>query len=308
MNLMSMLSGNGFIMCNKDLAREVSLNASIIFGQLCSSHESFRQKGMLTVHEGKEYFFLVSDKIQEETTLSYKLQAKAIKELQNAGYLEVMKKGIPAKNFYHITDKVYDRILEGKSSSAQKEELIKSTPESPKSPENIDMISVAQKETLGVTNEPSRELPTGTYINKKKEKEIYNKNKENLNPNPVNIYDVIQDTTLPRSIQNKIRVMIASESVQLNVKQVLQIEDAYNHQKSKGYIVPDCAPDYPEALNDYEFASTLEKMLKTVPDIHNMKGMIQQWIKTAYTYKKNEHQPISFSGHKNPNFYNWLEE
>lgn len=306
MNLMSMLSGNGFIMCNKDLAREVSLNASIIFGQLCSSHESFRQKGMLTVHEGKEYFFLVSEKIQEETTLSYKLQAKAIKELQTAGYLEVMKKGIPAKNFYHITDKVYDRILEGKSSSAQKEELIKSTHEVDKSSENVDMTSIDHRETLEVTNGPDSNVPEGTYINKKKEKEIYNKNKENHNLNLVDIYEVLQDTSLPKSIMNKIRVMIATNSVHLTAEQILQIEGAYHHQRSKGYIIPDCSPDYPEALNDYEFAGTLEKMLKTVPDIYNMPGMIQQWTKIAYTHKKDGLQSIGASKDESK-LYNWLE-
>ena len=76
MNLMSMLSGNGFIMCNKDLAREVSLNASIVFGQLCSSHESFRQKGMLTVHEGKEYFswYLKRFKKKQPCRINFKLR------------------------------------------------------------------------------------------------------------------------------------------------------------------------------------------------------------------------------------------
>ncbi|MGE6416064.1 hypothetical protein ACQKDD_18030 [Planococcus kocurii] len=308
MNLMSMLSGNGFIMCNKELAREVSLNASIIFGQLCSSHESFRQKGMLTIYENKEYFFLISEKIQEETTLSYKLQAKAIKELQSAGYLEVIKKGIPAKNFYHITDKVYDRVLEGKSSSDQKEQLSAPTVQEIETAENVDMTSVDQKETLEMTNEHSRYLPEGTYINKKKEKEIYNNKNKNLNLNTVDIYEVLQDTSLPKLIQNKIKVMIASKTIKLTIQQVLQIENSYNHQKSKGYIIPECASDYTEALNDYEFANTLEKMLKSVPDIHNMQGMIQKWTKIAYTFKKDEHHPIELGNIKSSKFYNWLEE
>lgn len=56
MKLMSLLSGKGFVMFNKELAHEVSVNGAIIFGQLCSSYESFGSKKMLTVREGKEYF------------------------------------------------------------------------------------------------------------------------------------------------------------------------------------------------------------------------------------------------------------
>ncbi|WP_252196991.1 hypothetical protein [Bacillus toyonensis] len=72
MKLISVLSGNGFVMYNKALAHTVSVNGAIIFGQLCSSYESFGSKGMLTIKGGKEYFFLTSDTLEEETALSYK--------------------------------------------------------------------------------------------------------------------------------------------------------------------------------------------------------------------------------------------
>ncbi|MEK5359194.1 hypothetical protein ACPOM7_26700 [Peribacillus castrilensis] len=58
MNLLSILGGNAFVMFNKELAHEVSVNGAIIFGQLCSSYESFGSKKMLTVRDGKEYFYL----------------------------------------------------------------------------------------------------------------------------------------------------------------------------------------------------------------------------------------------------------
>lgn len=44
-------------MYNKELAHTVSVNGAIIFGQLCSSYESFGSKGMLTVKDEREYFF-----------------------------------------------------------------------------------------------------------------------------------------------------------------------------------------------------------------------------------------------------------
>ncbi|CAM3799304.1 hypothetical protein [Mesobacillus zeae] len=81
MKLISILSGKGFVMYNKELAHKVSVNGAIIFGQLCSSYESFGSKGMLTIRDNNEYFFLTSETIQEETALTYKQQMKAIKEL-----------------------------------------------------------------------------------------------------------------------------------------------------------------------------------------------------------------------------------
>ncbi|SFA81882.1 MULTISPECIES: hypothetical protein [unclassified Bacillus (in: firmicutes)] len=74
MKLVSLLSGRGFVMYNKELAHKVSVNGAIIFGQLCSSYESFGSKEMLTIRDGKEYFFLTAETLEEETALTYKQQ------------------------------------------------------------------------------------------------------------------------------------------------------------------------------------------------------------------------------------------
>lgn len=120
MNVLSILGGNAFVMFNKEIAREVSVNGAIIFGQLCSSHESFGSKNMLTSHEGKEYFFLTSEVIEEETALTYKQQLKAIKDLEAAGYIQTIIMGSPAKKYFHITDKIFEQF---KSNSDKREDL-----------------------------------------------------------------------------------------------------------------------------------------------------------------------------------------
>ncbi|MCK2005510.1 hypothetical protein MZM54_29580 [[Brevibacterium] frigoritolerans] len=56
MKLLSILGGNAFVMFNKELAHEVSVNGAIIFGQLCSSYESFGSKNMLSTYKGENYF------------------------------------------------------------------------------------------------------------------------------------------------------------------------------------------------------------------------------------------------------------
>ncbi|MEJ9232241.1 hypothetical protein LAV79_22855 [Peribacillus butanolivorans] len=104
MKLLSILGGNAFVVFNKQLAHEVSVNGAIIFGQLCSSYESFGKKNMLTNRNGKEFFFLTSEVIEEETALTYRQQVKAIKDLEEAGFIEAIIMGSPARKYFHITD------------------------------------------------------------------------------------------------------------------------------------------------------------------------------------------------------------
>lgn len=180
MKLMSLLSGNGFVMFNKELAHEVSVNASIIFGQLCSSYESFRSKNMLTVRDGKEYFFLTSETLEKETALSYKLQLKATKELADADYIQTKLMGVPSKKFFHITDKIRQDLLSTPSSS-KREDLSTATTQG-NSALNSDS-SYSQREHLGMTNGNGKLLQMGSTIKKKNKKEKDNNKNDNFNCN-----------------------------------------------------------------------------------------------------------------------------
>ncbi|MFJ7471671.1 hypothetical protein ACIQWI_24400 [Peribacillus frigoritolerans] len=121
MNLLSILGGNAFVMFNKELAHEVSVNGAIIFGQLCSSYESFGSKNMLSTYKGENYFYLTSEIIQEETALSYKQQVKAIKDLEAAGYIKTVIMGSPGRKYFHITNKIMEQFTE--FSSDKREDL-----------------------------------------------------------------------------------------------------------------------------------------------------------------------------------------
>jgi len=177
MKLMSILSGQGFVMYNKQLAKSVSVNAAIIFGQLCASYESFNNKGMITVKDTKEYFFLTSDTLEEETALTYKQQLKAIKDLEQANYIETKLMGVPSKKYFYITDKIIQELFdEGKFSSDKREDLERTS----------DQEAVGQKvtpssdkrETLGMPKGNSKPVQKGSSIKKKNKKEK-DKNKKN---------------------------------------------------------------------------------------------------------------------------------
>ncbi|MBS4188624.1 hypothetical protein KHA94_00105 [Bacillus sp. FJAT-49705] len=191
MNLMLILSGKGFVMYNKELAHKVSANGAIIFGQLCSSYESFGSKGMLTVRDGKEYFFLTIETLEEETALSYKQQMKAVKDLEEAGYIETRNMGVPQKRHFHITDKIIKELL---SSSDKREELnIPSNivPSPSSGAPNLD-----QRERLVLLKGNDNNCQKVSNIKKKNKKEQDKDNNNNLvNKEMVNNDKIIHKLT-----------------------------------------------------------------------------------------------------------------
>lgn len=166
-------------MYNKALAHTVSVNGAIIFGQLCSSYESFGSKGMLTIKDGKEYFFLTSDTLEEETALSYKQQLKAIKELEQAGYIETKVMGVPSKKYFSITDKIVQELLsEVNPSSDKREELDISA--NLETAQQESESSLSKREILGLPKGNGKPVQKGSTIKKKNKKEQDKNNKDNI--------------------------------------------------------------------------------------------------------------------------------
>ena len=227
MKLISLLSGNGFVMFNKELAHKVSVNGAIVFGQLCSSYESFGNKDMLTVRDGKEYFFLTAEVLEEETALSYKQQLKATKELEDAGYIETKVMGVPSKKYFHITKKIEQDLFEESARSAKRAELNISM-DSDIEPQTDDS-SYDKKEYLDVTKEHSKPLQKGSTIKNKKEKDKNIKNNSNCNfkessledkeqvlkPKPTEFITAEQTTTTRKTgyvPEDEFRVLLTGES------------------------------------------------------------------------------------------------
>jgi hypothetical protein len=185
MKLMSVLSGKGFVMYNKELAHSVSVNGSIIFGQLCSSYTSFGSKGMLTARDGKEYFFLTIETLAQETALSYKQQMKAVKDLEEDGYIETRNMGVPQKRHFHITDKIVNELL---SSSDKREEL--NIPPNIEPSETVGTPRLAKRERLDLPKGEDNNCQKVSNIKKKNKKEQYKDNNNfNCNYKELSIYE-----------------------------------------------------------------------------------------------------------------------
>lgn len=125
--------------------------------------------------------------------------------------------------------------------------------------------------------------------------------KDNPNLKEIDPINILWHLDMPMHIKNKIKIMIADKSINLSVKQVQEIGDAYNYQISNKYIKPDCEADDLTGINDKEFRWTLEKMLLTVPghEIGSMRAIIDKWVKLAYDFKVKKGTRF---------LYDWLED
>ena len=94
----STLQNTAFIQINKKIARLVGIKAAVLLGELVSRHTYFETREWLK----EDGFFAVSDHLKAETTLSYKEQKTAIKELTKFNLIEVERVGLPSKLYFYI--------------------------------------------------------------------------------------------------------------------------------------------------------------------------------------------------------------
>lgn len=131
-----------------------------------------------------------------------------------------------------------------------------------------------------------------------------NEGNNNLNPNP--IYDDLWNTNLPIKLKQWIKVKIVDKKLLLTSEQILLLEDAYKYQIQNGWIIPDCDSEYQGAINDREFTGSIAKMLDTVKDIQNIRGLVQDWVRKAFDYKATNLLKLSYQ--REVPFYNWLDQ
>ena len=99
MNILELLSSNSYLTVNKALARKVGLEAAALFADLAGSQLYWNNQKEL---EYSEWFFRTREQIEEQTTLSAKVQLRCIKILVDAGLVQTKLKGLPAVTHYLI--------------------------------------------------------------------------------------------------------------------------------------------------------------------------------------------------------------
>jgi hypothetical protein len=94
---LKLLAGNNFRVYNYEIAKQIGVNEAILFADLVSKYNYFRDKGALT-NDG--FFFSTADDIYETTALTRKQQEKSLRGL--AEFVETKVKGVPAKKHFRL--------------------------------------------------------------------------------------------------------------------------------------------------------------------------------------------------------------
>lgn len=96
-----LVAANNYISYNKVIAKKFGLEATIVFGELCS---------IANIYNDKE-FYCRKEQIEEDTCLSEDAVRRAIRFLALCGAITITKKGVPCKNYYTINIQAVCDIL-----------------------------------------------------------------------------------------------------------------------------------------------------------------------------------------------------
>lgn len=98
--VVSMLrSEGGSIILNKNLIKNVGMEAAAVYSELVSKYGYFKKRNQLT-DDG--CFFNTIEDLQKDTYLTEYLQRKAIKKLESFGLIKVELRGLPSKRYFKL--------------------------------------------------------------------------------------------------------------------------------------------------------------------------------------------------------------
>lgn len=139
------LSADAFWMVPKTLGRELGIENAVFLSELIAKFRYWRDRGML---QGDGSFFLTCSDIQEVMGCSERMAKRLTKSIQDCGAARVIKRGVPAKNYWFLNWEYIGSIMSG----------------GPTSQAEIDL-------TGQVGTDPTSEAKTDPTITKKSDKE-----------------------------------------------------------------------------------------------------------------------------------------
>lgn len=108
MSLTSLLSNSNVGYYNKEVARKIGLNESILLSELCSKYEYWEKQNKLK-EDG--YFYETKEMIEENTTLTPYQQRNALKKLEELGIVSTKLIGMPAVKHYMIHEQQLSKFF-----------------------------------------------------------------------------------------------------------------------------------------------------------------------------------------------------
>ena len=116
-----LLSSSAYLVVNKRLAKQVGLKAVVLLADLISKEQYFVDNQ--TIIDG--WFFNTSKNIERDTTLTNYQQKKAIKKLEEIGFIKTELKGMPATLHFKILENKISTYLKTSFKETSKQDLKK---------------------------------------------------------------------------------------------------------------------------------------------------------------------------------------
>jgi DNA-binding PadR family transcriptional regulator len=107
MSILHLLASDNFITVNRQIASIVGLEAAVILGELVSEFIYWADRDGL--QDG--FFFSTVENLESKTFLSAHSQRQALEKLSSFGFVDVEKKGMPAKRYIRINEKAIEDAL-----------------------------------------------------------------------------------------------------------------------------------------------------------------------------------------------------
>jgi hypothetical protein len=108
MKFLNLLTHSRYTLLNWDLLQHIGINPHLVLLHLLSKYEYLVQTGK---SDDNQWFYCLSEEIKETTTLTHPRQQKAIKILQDLDFIQVERKGIPAKLYFKINLEVIKQFF-----------------------------------------------------------------------------------------------------------------------------------------------------------------------------------------------------
>ena len=116
MNLLhNTMNQNGYWVLSKKLVQYIGLEPAFVLSDLISKHQYFTERKML---EPDGSFYNTGHQQQNDCNISKHARQESMKVLQDMGFIEILKRGWPLKNYFLIKE---DNILEFLSSDGKPE-------------------------------------------------------------------------------------------------------------------------------------------------------------------------------------------
>ena len=114
-SITDLLSTDGYIQVNKAMIKKFGLHEAILFGELCAEYNYWKRNNKLVENE---MFYSTRDNIEENTGLNDYAQRKALETLIANNLIEVVKIGMPAKNYYKLHIDILMQFFTGCTTSS----------------------------------------------------------------------------------------------------------------------------------------------------------------------------------------------